>query len=493
MAMKKIGWQKYLPEIGLYLVLFLIVFLSSIDYCIGQVSDDSLWSYPKIRADINADNELDFLGKQVTITGIANISSGLLHEHYLQAFVQNDSAGISIFSMAIDNPFQPGDSLVASGKIQRYNGLAEVNVDSYKVFRNAANVPEPKSLKKAIANPLEYLGMLVKGDGNIIEKGSTFNGKYLRISPGELTGGTIMVYVSNFHPMYGDFNFDVLSVGDKISVKGIISEYNPEFPEERTYKLFLRTPEDLEYVDFPKYYMFLLLGGLGIVTALIVGWVLVLRKQVDNKTSEIQQSLQQKEVLLQEIHHRVKNSLAIVSGLIELQLDGTDSDEAKHILQDSQTRIRSMALIHEKLYQTKSLSDIELDIYLKELVEAIHGTFTEYKKAVDLKFDLDKIELDVDRVIPCGLLVNELVVNAFKHAFNKNKKGVLEVGLSKENGSITLSVADNGPGLPKDFDFKGEGNLGSMLIDTFASQLDAEIDIENTEKGSKFVFTFSKN
>lgn len=491
--MTDLGRLQELPGLGLFAILFLGMFLLPYRSSFGQGPADSLWSFSTIRTDLNGDNELDYLGKQVTIAGVANISTGLLHEQYLQAFVQNDSAGISIFSTEIDIPFEPGDSLVVSGKVQRYNGLAEVNVDSYKVFRNVAKVPVPKPLKKAINNPAAYLGMLVEGEGNIIEKGSTFNGKYLKISSSELGGGTMMVYVSNFHPSYGQFDFDVLSVGDKISVKGIISEYNPEFPDEQTYKLFLRTPADLGYVEFPKYYMFLLVGGLGIITVLVVGWVVVLRRQVDSKTSKIQQSLKEKEVLLQEIHHRVKNSLAIVSGLIELQLDSTKSDEAKQVLQDSQTRIRSMALIHEKLYQTKSLSDIELDIYIKELVEAIHGTFTEDKKPVDLKFNLDKIELDVDRVIPCGLLINELVVNSFKHAFTKDQKGVLEVGLIKENGSIMLSVADNGPGLPDDFDFKNDGNLGTMLIDTFAAQLNAEVDIDNTAAGSKFVFTFSKN
>lgn len=491
--MKKSGWLKRLPGPELWVMLFLILFLIPVGYTFGQVTDDSLWSFSKIRTDTNSDNSLDYLGKKVTITGIANISTGILHEHYLQAFVQNDSAGMSIFSMEIDTPFEPGDSLVVSGEVQRYNGLAEVNIDSYQVFKNAAEVPEPKLLKSAINNPAKYLGMLVAGEGSIIEKGSTYNGKYLRISPEEISGGNMMVYVSNFHQMHDKFNFEVLSVGDRISVKGIISEYNPEFPDEQTYKLFLRTPDDLEYVDFPRYYMFLLLGGLGIVTVLIVGWVVVLRKRVDSKTSKIQQSLKEKEVLLQEIHHRVKNSLAIVSGLIELQLDSTESDEAKHVLQDSQTRIRSMALIHEKLYQTKSLSDIELDTYIKELVEAIHGTFTEYTEAVDLEFDLDKVELDVDRVIPCGLLINELVVNAFKHAFKEDQKGMLEIGLAKENECIKLSVADNGPGLPDDFDLKDEGNLGAMLIETFAAQLNAEIDVKNTENGSKFVFTFSKN
>jgi two-component sensor histidine kinase len=241
--------------------------------------------------------------------------------------------------------------------------------------------------------------------------------------------------------------------------------------------------------------MLLIIGALVLVTALVVGWVVVLRKQVDSETSKIQHSLKEKEILLQEIHHRVKNSLAIVSGLIELQLDSTDSEEAKRVLQDSQTRIRSMALIHEKLYQSKSLSNITLNTYIEELVGTIHGTFTEYKEAVDLKFELDRVELDIDRVIPCGLLINELVVNAFKHAFKKDKKGILKVGLLRENGNIQLSIADNGPGLPEGFNFGSgsENNLGSLLIDTLAKQLNAEIDIKNTDEGAKFEFTFSHN
>ena len=493
--MKKRECKNKLPGIGLCTLMFLLQFLSPVEYSLGQVTDDSLWSFSKIRMDVNADDELDHLGEEVTITGIANISAGLLHEYYLQAFIQNDSAGMSIFAKQIDIPFQPGDSLVVSGTVQRYNGLAEVTADSYRVFKNVSQVPAPKSLEKAIANPSEYLGMLVEGEGSIIEKGSTYNGKYLRISSGRLASGTIMVYVSNFHKLFDQFSFDVLSTGDKISVKGIISEYNPEFPNERTYKLFLRTPEDLEYADFPKYYMLLIIGALVLVTALVVGWVVVLRKQVDSETSKIQHSLKEKEILLQEIHHRVKNSLAIVSGLIELQLDSTDSEEAKRVLQDSQTRIRSMALIHEKLYQSKSLSNITLNTYIEELVGTIHGTFTEYKEAVDLKFELDRVELDIDRVIPCGLLINELVVNAFKHAFKKDKKGILKVGLLRENGNIQLSIADNGPGLPEGFNFGSgsENNLGSLLIDTLAKQLNAEIDIKNTDEGAKFEFTFSHN
>lgn len=472
------------------IITFFLLLLSINSYAQQQ---ERIWNYAEIRADSNNDGTLDHTGEDVTITGIANIQSGLLHQHYLQVFVQNDSSGMSVFAMDIDTPFEQGDSILVRGKIQRYNGLAEVYADSYRVFKKASSPPAPKPLDSAMVNPSKYLGMLVEGRGSIVEKGTSFNGKYVRITSSEDATKTMMVYVSHFHHLFDDFNFDVLSVGDEITVRGIISEYNPDFPEEQTYKMFLRTPQDIEYVGIPQFYMLLLLSGLGVVTIMIVGWVVMLRRQVDSKTSVIKESLEEKELLLREIHHRVKNSLAIVSGLIELQLDSTKSAEAKGVLQDSQTRIRSMALIHEKLYQTESLSEIELDNYLKELVEAIHGTFTEYQEHVELVFELEKVELDVDRVIPCGLLVNELVVNAFKHAFEKDKQGLLKIGLFNKNGEITLKVSDNGPGVPEDFSFDEEGNLGSMLVDTFAAQLNAKTGIATNGKGSTFSFTFSRN
>ena len=456
----------------------------------AQSSADSLWTFSEIRADTNNDQKLDHLGKKVKIGGIANIQTGLLHEHYLQTFVQNDSAGMSIFAQQIDTPFERGDSVVAFGEVQRYNGLSEVHVDSYKVFKGNFTLPEAKPLEKAVRNPHNYLGMVVAGKGKIIEKGSTFNGRYLRLSPSDTSSTSIMVYVSNFHRLSKDFDFGVLSIGDKISIEGVVTEYNPEYPEEQTYKVFLRTPEDLQYSGIPRYYWYLSGGLIAVVCIFVVGWIVSLRRQVDSKTEQIQQSLEEKEVLLREIHHRVKNNLSIISGLIELQLDGTEDEKAEEVLKNSQSRIRSMALIHDKLYQTDTLSDIQLESYLQELVEAIHDTFTEINEDVKLRFDMDSVAIDIDRVIPCGLLVNELVVNSFKHAFSNGRQGTLSVKLQEiEEGTVELTVADDGPGLPEEFTLTKGDSLGSMLIKTFAAQLEAETSI-NGENGARFTFTF---
>jgi len=478
----------------LILLLALAVFLNSWALPVkAQQSTDQFWAYSKIRADHDNNDTLDYVDERVSITGVANISTGLLHEHYLQVFVQNDSAGMSMFAEEVATPFAPGDSIVAHGHIQRYNGLAEVSVDSYKVYPNKGRLPAPKPLGKATAHPQKYLGMVVEGRGTIIEKGSTYNGRYVRVSPSDTSGASMMVYVSNFHRLNKEFDFDVLSIGDEISVTGIVTEYNPEYPDKRTYKIFPRTPEDLEYATLPRYYWLLGGGILIFVVAIVVGWIFMLRRQVEKQTEEIHRSLEEKDALLREIHHRVKNSLSIVSGLIGLQMDSTDDETARSVLQDSQSRIQSVALIHDKLYQTDSLADVELDSYLKELVQTLHGTFSEYSDSVDLKFDMETVDIEVDKVIPCGLLINELVVNAYKHAFSKDSQGILEVSLHRKNGEAILSVADNGPGLPEDFEMNGSDSLGTMLIDTFAAQLGAKIDVKERDDGTEFQFTFSMN
>lgn len=470
-----------------FIVLFLLAGCAGAAY--GQANPDSLWSYRTIISDTDGDSVLDYDGQQVKISGVANVASGLLHETYLQIFVQTDSSGLSLFSMKIDEPVSTGDSIVATGKVEKYFGLAEVHVESYRVIKNVGE-PRPLFLEEVMTDTEKYIGMLVAGEGEIMDMGHQFNGSYFIISP-ENSDGTMMIYLSNFHSMYASFNFDLLSVGDKVSIKGVLSEYSPNYPSNRTHKIFLRTPEDLQSISFPQYYTRLLLMGFVALAVFGLGWVFALRKRVDSKTKEIQLSLYQKELLLKEIHHRVKNSLSIVSGLIEIQLSSTENREATHILQDCRTRIQSVAMIHEKLYKTESLSDIDLDYYIKDLVESIHGTFTEVKDSVDLQFDLTPIKLDTDRAVYSGLLMNELVVNAFKYAFSSDKQGTLAVELKKENNEIILRVSDNGPGLPDNFNTDEGDSLGTILINTFAANLSAAIEVsDNDNNGTSFQFRF---
>ncbi len=459
----------------------------------GLESDYPEMPLSKVKQDANGDGTADFLGDTVTVRGVANISSGLLHESYLQIYIQNRETGLSLFSESIQSPVMPGDSLIATGVIQEYNGLIEVNVFSYENIGPASRKAAPMPLHKALDNPALYEGMLVKGSGEIIEKGNRDNGKYLKLSPSSDSEKTVMIYVTNFHAHFSEFDFESLSKGDHLNIAGILSIYSPK-PEKvsaDSYKIHLRTPDDLELAGISRYQM-TLWGSLAIgLLLVIVAWITSLRRTVRKKTGQLQKSLAEKETLLKEIHHRVKNNLAIMSGLFELQLDTTDNDQARKVLRDSQSRLQSVALVHDKLYKTSSLTDIEMDQYIRELVQSLYETFGARQKSINIEFDIDDIYLDIDRALPCGLLINEITINAFKHAFQDGVEGDINISMKKNNGRARLTISDNGRGLDKDFESGKSNSLGLMLIDTLKDQLEARMEVESAPgNGTRYSFTF---
>lgn len=439
-----------------------------------------------------SDGVSDLIGDTVTVGGIASIASGVLHENYLQTFIQQDSTGLSLFSESFNKPINLGDSVLARGIVQEYYGLTEINVLEYEVFSDTRKQPLQISLSEAIDHLAKYEGMLVGGTGTVIGKGDRFNGKYLMISPEGMPDKSIMIYVTNFHSRYQDFDFESISIGDDLQIAGILSLYNPDTrgEEERTYKIHLRTSDDLSIIGVSRSQM-ILWGSLGLLIILIVaGWIISLRSTVKSKTEDLKQSLEDKEILLKEIHHRVKNNLAIMSGLFELQLDGTENEETKKALRNSQSRLKSMALVHDKLYNTSSLTEIEMSHYIRELVQSLRDTFVGPDQDITLEFDFDGISLDIDKAIPCGLLINEIVVNAFKHGFENKDSGVIRVSMKEQNGTAVLIITDNGEGIPDDFDIQQSSSLGMMLIDTFKNQLGAELEVD-TGNGTRFTFSFT--
>ncbi|MFQ6041306.1 MAG: histidine kinase dimerization/phosphoacceptor domain -containing protein [Candidatus Poribacteria bacterium] len=211
------------------------------------------------------------------------------------------------------------------------------------------------------------------------------------------------------------------------------------------------------------------------------------RKQTEE---QIKTSLQEKEVLLKEIHHRVKNNMQVIVSLLNLQRRYIKDEKYGEMFRESQNRIRSMALIHEKLYQSENLTNIDFAEYIRSLASTLFQTYEAYGK-IALKMNIEDISLSIDSAIPCGLILNELVSNSLKYAFPEGKEGEIKIILrSADENEIELIVSDNGVGIPEDVDIKNTESLGLQLVATLTeNQLDGEMQLNRTE-GTEFRIKF---
>jgi PAS domain S-box-containing protein len=200
--------------------------------------------------------------------------------------------------------------------------------------------------------------------------------------------------------------------------------------------------------------------------------------------------LKEKEILIKEIHHRVKNNLAVVSSLLTLQAYNQTDRSTINALSESQSRIQSIATIHEQLYQDELFTQIEMGSYLKQLTKDIEETYSSNQKEIIVSVEGDDIFLNVNQAVPFGILTNELVINAFKYAFEGYFKGIITLKLSNRNNQMTLTVSDNGVGLPQQFDPNKEESLGMTLVQSLCEQLGAELKYW-TDHGAHFSISFS--
>lgn len=198
-------------------------------------------------------------------------------------------------------------------------------------------------------------------------------------------------------------------------------------------------------------------------------------------------SLKEKEVLLAEVHHRVKNNMAIVSSLLNLQREEVGDEQTRDMLKNTQNRIHSMALVHEKLYQNKDVSKIDVSSYIHQMVHEIFTSFNISKVDIHLETDIAPLVLDLDTLIPCGLIINELISNSLKHAFKDTDQPAMRITLERRDAhKAVLTVADNGPGFPEDIDVASAETLGLKLVNALVTQLEGELTLTN---GSGATFT----
>jgi len=204
---------------------------------------------------------------------------------------------------------------------------------------------------------------------------------------------------------------------------------------------------------------------------------------------QIKKSLKEKEVLLQEVHHRVKNNMAIIISLLNIQSRRLESPQCRDALMDSQNRIRAMALVHDNLYKVKDFSRISFRQYVMNLAAYLVDAYTGGKMKPELDFRIADETLDPDKIISCGLILNELLTNSIKHAFSDSERPEISIGLEIEDARATLTYADNGCGLAEDISPQKAESFGLQIIDLLTKQLDGEVMLQR-DGGTRFTITF---
>ncbi len=210
------------------------------------------------------------------------------------------------------------------------------------------------------------------------------------------------------------------------------------------------------------------------------------RKDFQDK---IELSLKEKEILLKEVHHRVKNNMQIISSMLKLQAVYIKDDEALGLFMDSHNRVKSMALVHEKLYQSENFEKVDFYQYVRVLTNNLIRSLSVNPADVSLIIEIDELFLNINKAIPCGLIINELVSNVFKHAFKPNDKGILRIIMEKTNNNYFLKVSDNGKGLPEDIDIENSDSLGLQLVSALNAQLHGKLSI-SSDNGTTFEIVF---
>jgi PAS domain S-box-containing protein len=206
----------------------------------------------------------------------------------------------------------------------------------------------------------------------------------------------------------------------------------------------------------------------------------------------LQTALAEKEVLLREIHHRVKNNLQVISSILNLQSRHAEDDHIRAVLEESRSRIQSMTMVYEQLYQAEDLSRIDFRKYVRNLVGSLHASHHVNHEAIELNTDIDDFQLDIGTAIPCGLIISELVLNSLKHAFRENTGGQIDVAFrAGKKMQCTLIVRDNGVGLPEDLDVDSADTLGLQLVRALVDQLDGSIHMVRNN-GTKYIIKFKR-
>jgi two-component sensor histidine kinase len=219
----------------------------------------------------------------------------------------------------------------------------------------------------------------------------------------------------------------------------------------------------------------------------IIGWATISAEITARRQAEadLRASIEEKETLLREVHHRVKNNLAVIGSLLYLQSTRVTDSTLLRVLQESQDRVRSMALVHERLYRARDMSQVDFAGYIRELAAELLRNYATASTTVGLAFDLGSMVMDLDRAIPSGLILNEIISNALKHAFPDRPAGTIRLTLRPYVNGFRLSVADDGVGLPSGHRVDTSRSLGMLMMQALAKQLRGRIEFDDAHPGTE--------
>jgi two-component sensor histidine kinase len=216
-------------------------------------------------------------------------------------------------------------------------------------------------------------------------------------------------------------------------------------------------------------------------------------ESLQKTNKELEQSLFDKDMLMKEVHHRVKNNLAVIQSLLRLQLIDITDDKSREHFHDAGNRVKSMAMIHELLYRSDDITRLSSLEYIRNLVNTLFHNYKTSTQAIRLQYDIQDIELDVDTMMPLGLIINELVSNALKYAFPDEMNGELSISMKRAGDtSCELVIKDTGVGLPEDLDIKNTKSLGLMIVNSLVNQLRGTSEVSN-RGGTEFRIVFAEN
>jgi two-component sensor histidine kinase len=252
--------------------------------------------------------------------------------------------------------------------------------------------------------------------------------------------------------------------------------------------------EAFEIITWTSIGLIIVVGSAAI--HLLNSWNQNLKHQVKKRTEDLEKSrtrlknsLQEKDILFKEIQHRVKNNLAQVHGLLELQETMSSDQKVAELLKLSKSRIRTMSLAHEALYNNDDFSKISLKEYIENIAKVTHKSFKDNNKKIHLDYDVQDIHLDMGKAIPLGLMISEILINAHKHAFNGKEEGTIGVKTEINGHKMSLKIDDDGVGIPQDIDLRKSTSLGMTLVHSFSEQLRAKWDLDSNGSGTHYSFT----